>query len=117
MKMGANLRQFGQAKGKVLRHDLRIQRTQADTRDPRHGADRLHQFQKAVSLRRLIGRQMNPRQNNLPVTTLGQTARFLYRICKIPAADPSSGIGNNTVGTDCTRPAPSETPWYGRART
>ena len=98
---------------KLLRHDPRFQRTEADPFDTLHLPDPGKQFQKqsgskAVgTLRRFpfrqiraVGRYMDPGDHEFPDSVLGKHAHFSQDVFLFPAAYAPSRRRNDTVGTE-----------------
>ena len=101
--MRAHFRQTADRRCKFFCDNSRFQRTKTDPLNPVHLMHCLNQRQQIFLILRAffsVRTQMDPRQYHFLTAGCCKAFYFIYHILCLFAADPSSGIRDDTVGTE-----------------
>ena len=107
MEMGTDGPQLRQLLCEFFRHDSRLQRPQPHPLDSGDFIQPLHEVHQAalpviflLFKIQAVGRKMDARENNLPVSLIGQGPGLLHDVLRLSAAHSSPGIGDNAVAAE-----------------
>ena len=106
MKMPAYLPRRGKAAAEVLGYDRRLKGTQAYAHMGRGLGDRLYHVRKPRLSRQVyaVGRDLYPRQHDLPVALSVELRRLRGSVLKRQAAQAAAGVWDDAVGAEVHAP-------------